>query len=434
MNLKLNVRGLLMIKLLAVLSLLLLFAGCATHTDFNKSPHEKAFLEEDEYILYALHAEELKEFDAASKLYGVLYERSGKKEYLYHSLSTQMQSGDFDALLTRTHTLLEENPDDLEIMRFEVLALIQKKEYDMAKEKALLLVDRSNAPEDYLLVSEIYIKQGRYDIAVKYLESAYTINYDERILDKMTIILYVNLGRRQEAISYLETHSRLNGCSKLICRRLAGFYSENNDVNGMLSTYLRLYDIDPDAEYARAIVKIYNYKKEYLKLMMFLEKSGVDNPMLLQLYINNKAYDKAAVLAKKLYDDQGDVAYLGQYAIFTYESTKDKNDPKMLDDVMQTLETVLQQSSESLYLNYLGYLLIDHDIDVERGMGYVNKALKAEPDSPFYLDSLAWGYYKLGNCSKALKLMQKVEKELGKKDEEVKGHINAIKKCLQRKK
>lgn len=423
-----------MIKQVPMLLMLLLFAGCAAHTNFNQSPHEKAFAEEDEYILYALYAEEQKEYDAASKLFGVLYDRSGKKEYLYHSLSTQMQAGDFDALLTRTNTLLKEIPDDLEIMRFEVLALIKKKEYDAAKEKALLIVDRSGAPQDYLLVSEIYIKQGRYDMAVKYLESAYTINYDERILDKMTIILYVNLGRRQEAISYLETHSRLNGCSKLICRRLAGFYSENNNVDGMLSTYLRLYDIDPDDEYAHAIVKIYNYKKEYLKLMLFLEKSGADDPMLLQLYINNRTYDKAAVLAKKLYDEQGDVAYLGQYAIFTYESSKDKKDPKMLENVVQTLETVLQQSRESLYLNYLGYLLIDHDIDVRRGMSYIKEALKEEPDSPFYLDSLAWGYYKLGNCSGALKLMKKVEKELGTKDEEVKSHIDAIKKCLQRKK
>jgi len=423
-----------MIKQVPMLLMLLLFAGCAAHTNFNQSPYEKAFAEEDEYILYALYAEEQKEYDAASTLFGVLYDRSGKKEYLYRSLSAQMQSGDFDALLTRTNTLLKEIPDDLEIMRFEVLALIKKKEYDAAKEKALLLVDRSGVPQDYLLVSEIYIKQGRYDMAVKYLESAYTINYDERILDKMTIILYVNLGRRQEAISYLETHSRLNGCSKLICRRLAGFYSENNNVDGMLSTYLRLYDIDPDDEYAHAIVKIYNYKKEYLKLMLFLEKSGADDPMLLQLYINNRTYNKAAVLAKKLYDEQGDVDYLGQYAIFTYESSKDKKDPKMLENVVQTLETVLQQSRESLYLNYLGYLLIDHDIDVRRGMSYIKEALKEEPDSSFYLDSLAWGYYKLGNCSGALKLMKKVEKELGTKDKEVKSHIDAIKKCLQRKK
>ncbi len=423
-----------MIKGLLASLMLLLFVGCSTHqVEHNKAPHEKAFFEEDEYILYALHAEETKEYAAASKLFGVLYDRSGKKEYLYRSLSNQLKAGELDAMLIRTASIIEADPKEFEVRRLEVLGLLKKTLYEEAKTDALVLVGMSHAPEDYLLVSEAYSKQGHHDQAVRYLESAYMINYDERILNKMAIILYVDLGRKKDAISYLETHSRLNGCSKIICTRLAGFYSESNSVDGMLSTYLRLYELEPGEEYAEAIVKIYNYQKKYPKLMIFLQKSEIDDPMLLQLYINNKSYAKAATLAKRLYDDRGDIVYLGQYAIFSYESAPDKHDEKMLEEVMETIETVLQQSDDALYLNYIGYLLIDHDLDVARGMEYVQEALKTEPDSPFYLDSLAWGYYKLGQCPKALSLMRKVEKELGAKDEEVMGHINAIKKCLERK-
>jgi len=423
-----------MSKVLLLSFLLLLFSGCSSHTvEEVKSPGEKAFFEEDEYILYALRAEELKQFSTASKLFDVLYTRSGKNDYLYRSLSDQLKARELDALLIRTTALLEKDPDDLEVRRFEVLALIKKKEYEQAKVKALVLVEMSHESEDYLLVSETYSKQRRYDQAVKYLESAYAIDYDERILDKMAIILYVDLGRKEDAISYLETHSRLNGCSKLICGRLAGFYSEGNDVDGMLSTYLRLYELDHEDEYAQAIVKIYNYQKKYLKLMLFLQKSGADDPMLLQLYINNKSYKKAAELARKLYEDRGDVGFLGQYGIFTYESATDKDDPKMLHEVMQTLENVLAQSDDPLYLNYIGYLLIDHDMDVPRGMEYVKEALNAEPDSAFYLDSLAWGHYKLGECQTAMHLMREVEKEIGTKDPEVESHVEAIKNCLKRK-
>lgn len=424
-----------MIKSALLILLLLLVAGCSTHEARpDITPSSKAFPEEDEYILYALRAEELKQFSTASKLYDVLYTRSGKKEYLYRSLSTQLQSGELDALLARTSQLIEQDAADLEVRRFEVLALLKKQEYELAKEKALRLVEMSHEPEDYLLVSESYSKQRRFDQAVKYLEGAYAIDYDERILDKMAIILYVDLGRKDDAISYLETHSRLNGCSKMICSRLAGFYSASNNVDGMLSTYLRLYELDPKEEYAQAIVKIYNYQKKYMKLMLFLQKTGVDDRMLLQLYVNNKRYKKAAELSKKLYDERGDVAFLGQYAIFTYEAAKDKEDPKMLSEVLKTLETVLEQSDDPLYLNYIGYLLIDHDLDVPRGMAYVKEALKAEPDSAFYLDSLAWGHYRLGECGTAMRLMKQVESVLGDKDEEVKSHIDAIKNCLQRKK
>lgn len=87
-----------------------------------------------------------------------------------------------------------------------------------------------------------------------------------------------------------------------------------------------------------------------------------------------------------------------------------------------------------MYLNYLGYLLIDHEIDVKKGMLYIKQVLKLEPDSAFYLDSLAWGHYKLGECKKAKKIMQKVLTLEGGDNEEVLEHVDAINKCLKIKK
>ncbi len=433
MNLKSNVRGSLMSKYFVGLFIALLFAGCATHSDAPPQPNVKVFEEEDEYIMYALSAEQFQEYNAASSIYMTLYRRSGKSEYLYRSLQIENKMGNYDTVIERVNTYLAEHPDDETLMRFGIIAMLGKKEYEAAKTKALALVERTKKPQDYLIVSESYIKQKHYDTALKYLERAYAIDYDEAILDKMSIILYVNLGRKSEAIAHLETHSRLHGCSMVICNRLAGFYSEQNNLEGMLSIYLRLYEMDPlKKEYAEAIIKIYNYQKDYLKLLVFLEKSHADDPMLLQLYVNNKSYAKAAELSGKLYDKEGDITYLGQHAIFTYESARDKSDPEMLQQVMDDFKTVLQQSDDALYYNYLGYLMIDHDLDVAGGITYVKKALEIEPDSPYYKDSLGWGYYKQGKCVEAFKLIKQVEEELGNEDEEVKSHLEAIKKCLKR--
>jgi len=41
-----------------------------------------------------------------------------------------------------------------------------------AKSIAIQLVEKSKAPQDYLLVSEIYVKEKKFDTALKYLESA----------------------------------------------------------------------------------------------------------------------------------------------------------------------------------------------------------------------------------------------------------------------
>ena len=49
-------------------------------------------------------------------------------------------------------------------------------------------------------------------------------------------------------------------------------------------------------------------------------------------------------------------------------------------------------------------------MDIKKGIKLVKEALLKEPNSPFYLDSLAWGYYKIGKCKEAKKIMNKFVK------------------------
>lgn len=421
-----------MIKVVASIVLLFLFLGCSTTTAMNSEKSlvgVKVFENEDALILYALRAEQLRDFSSSSKIFNILYEKSNKKEYLYHSLQNKLNMNSSQAVIDKVDEITNESLDDYFLIRIKIVALIQQNRLEEAKNLALRLVDKSDAVDDYLLVSEIYVKQEKFNTAAKYLESAYTQDYNEKILDKMSIVLYVNLQRKKDAIAQLETHSRVYGCSELICKRLLGFYSNDNNINGLLSTYIRLYKINSSKEVARKIVQLYAYKKEYIKLMTFLENSKSDDKTLLQLYVTTKNYVKAYPLADKLYSKTGEIEYLGQSAIYEYENNIKENDKEVLDRVLKKLKDVVKVNANPLYLNYYGYILIDHDIDIKKGMEYVNKALKVEPNSPYYLDSLAWAYYKLGNCKKARDIIEKVSKLEGGDVEEVIEHIKAIKKC-----
>jgi len=250
----------------------------------------------------------------------------------------------------------------------------------------------------------------------------------------MSIILYVNLNRQKDAIAYLETHSRMHGTSKLIGSRLLGFYSEQNNIDGLLSTYKRLYALEQDEELAKKIIQIYMYKRDYIHLIDFLEESQSDDEVLLQLYSSARNYKKAYPLADKLYKKTADLAFLGQSAIYEYESATDKNSKVLLSRVVDKLTTVTTSDKSPIYLNYLGYILIDHKLDVKKGMLYIREVLKLEPDSAYYLDSLAWGYYRLGNCKKAKSIMDKVLKLEGGDNAEVIEHVNAINKCIKNQK
>lgn len=420
-----------MIKIAVFIIALLLFGGCSSTAAHPKKSlvGVKVFENEDALIMYALRAEQLRDYASSAKIFNTLYERSNKKNYLYRSLQSMLSEYDSQGVIDRVDEITKGSFEDHFLIRIKIVALLQQNRLEDAKNLALKLVERSKDVDDYLLVSDIYVKQKKFNTAAKYLESAYTQDYNEKILDKMAIVLYVNLQRKKDAIAQLETHSRVYGCSELICKRLLGFYSDENNIDGLLSTYLRLYKIDASKDVARKIVQIYAFKKEYIKLMNFLEESKSDDDTLLRLYINAKDYKKASSLANKLYAKNGDIEYLGQSAIYEYESNPNRDDKELLNSVIKKFKEVVKQSDSPLYLNYYGYILIDHEIDIKKGMEYVKKALTEEPDSPYYLDSLAWGYYKLGECEKAGKIIERVSKMEGGDVAEVKEHVKAIDQC-----
>ncbi|WP_304543063.1 tetratricopeptide repeat protein [Sulfurimonas microaerophilic] len=421
-----------MYKIFLLLFVSIFFISCATTHENKLTPNEKAFDEEDTYIMFALRAEQVKSYQTAAKLFAQLYDKSQKKEYLYRSVQNRYLAKDYNTTIEIINRYLEYEPNDRKLQRYKIGSLAESGNISEAISLALLLSKQTQQPDDYILTADVYIKNRQYEEALQYLESAYAKEYNEKILDKIAIILYVNLSRKKDAIAELETHSRMHGCSELICNRLIGIYSNENDIDGLLSVYKRKYSLDKESEVAKKIIQIYGYTRDYVKLMNFLEESGEDEELLLQLYLSAKDFKKAYLLASKLYKKENSLEYLGQSAIYEYEANKADLNKKVLKSVVSKLTKVVANKNDTLYKNYLGYILIDHEIDIKKGMKYIREVLKVKPKSGYYLDSLAWGYYKLGQCKKAKKLMLKVKTLEGGDDPEVDLHMKKINECLKK--
>ena len=61
----------------------------------------------------------------------------------------------------------------------------------------------------------------------------------------------------------------------------------------------------------------------------------------------------------------------------------------------------------------------------------IAKALEVEPDNMAYVDTLAWGEYKLQNCNEAFIQMKRVVDEIGTDDYDIKLHWDKIKECKE---
>ena len=133
------------------------------------------------------------------------------------------------------------------------------------------------------------------------------------------------------------------------------------------------------------------------------------------------------VLLNKLYGNSNNLDYLAQQAILEFETASDKK--LVLNSVVIKLKRALEKLDNHVYQNYLAYILIDFDMDVKKGVYLVKKALEKESNNIAYIDTLAWGEYKLKNCQEAFKQMKKVVDEIGLDDAEIKMHWQKIKEC-----
>lgn len=410
--------------------LALLVAASAIHA----TPALSKRVLEDTFTLFALDSQRRNKPQQASEFFAELFKQTSKKEYLYQSLQMLEHVDDTRLLSKMTQESLERFPEDETLKQFEIIVLLREGKFSEASKKAAALSGKTKKASDYLLYAETRLKLADYEGTVSVLKKAYDLTYDNRTAERIALIRYAHLGQKKEAIAFLKEHIGSHGNSSLIGKRLGSLYADSGAFDDAAQIYVQTYELTNDPEVANEVIKIYLYTKETIKLVSILEKSGVNDVLLLELYVKEKEFTKASALAQKLYVHKNDPLFLAQSAVFAYEGAENKHDVLLVAKVVDGLKEATSMIEDPLYLNYLGYLMIDHDLNVTEGMGYVRRALDKQPDSPFYIDSLAWGNYKLGECAEALRLMKRVESMIGADEQEVKEHLKAIEMCKTKEK
>lgn len=74
-------------------------------------------------------------------------------------------------------------------------------------------------------------------------------------------------------------------------------------------------------------------------------------------------------------------------------------------------------------LNYLGYSWADRGVNLPRALEMIEKAVKAEPENPAYLDSLGWVFFKLGRPKEAVPPLEKAVQLSPEPDAAVLDHL-----------
>jgi Flp pilus assembly protein TadD len=96
-----------------------------------------------------------------------------------------------------------------------------------------------------------------------------------------------------------------------------------------------------------------------------------------------------------------------------------KHWPQAEADFLKALDLNPDQPS---VLNYLGYSWIDMDMNLDEALGMIEKAVEAQPQDGYVVDSLGWAFYKLGRIDEAVETLERAVM-LRPNDAEINDHL-----------
>jgi tetratricopeptide (TPR) repeat protein len=396
----------------------------------------KSFDLENEYIIFALEYENIRDYNKARSVYFKLFKETNKYEYFVKYLTLSFHVKDYNAVRDNAVKYLVEDIKEEElILRMHTFALIKLKENKEALAIAKKLSSKFPNAENIELLGSIYVDVKDYEKAEEQFLKAYNISNGANSLLALVKVQYHFNDKKTQAKKSILKYINTNSYNFNLCLQLLSFYELDKENEKIIPFLEKMYAQYQHTNEKVSLEKSKNLLIKYLvrnnttKAVAFLEENNIEGSILLELYKNNKQFDKASLLLDKLYAKSNNPEYLAQQAILEFEMAKNKEE--VINSVIAKFEKVLKSNNNAVYQNYLAYILIDYDKDVKKGILLVKKALVLEPRNMAYIDTLAWGEYKVNNCKEAYLQMKKVVDEIGLEEKEIKLHWEKIKECVK---
>jgi len=239
-------------------------------------------------------------------------------------------------------------------------------------DKALALVQEYSDDQQLILeTANLFLNQSFYDHAAQLLDPlAQEKPIPDNALFYLAILEYEGRDNPEKALSYLEAipvshphHER-----SLIFRIHLLFQTGDKDgAYKLCQTAMGLFPRQP--EFRIIMAELYEHDKNYPDALDVLLKAAEEWPKNSTVrYRLGLIYDR-----------------MGQH-----------------DQALATMEQVIAGDPDHAdALNFLGYSLAEQGRDLERAEVLIQNALKIKPDNGYFIDSLAWVYFKQGKNKRA---------------------------------
>lgn len=362
---------------------------------------------------------------------------------------------------------VEDEPEEARHRHGLAQALMAEDKYAEALEQFKKLSEMEPGTADnYLRMSELYRRLGHYDQAETALLRAKQLAPGSLEILFNEALLYEDQGRFDDAVKVLSDaiagikaqpqtgESSSNGASSnanalgILYEQLGRAYREAQNYPAAIETYREMEKLGPDS-HSRAqmlLIDAYRENREIDRAIAETKKALADSPndknltvTLAMLYGEQKNPEQATKLLEPLLQGNGnqveiyvDIAQVQergreypqaeQSAEKADQMATNPSDKEMVwfmlgaiyerekkfDSAEEEFRKVLDQNpNNAAVLNYYGYMLADRGVRLEEATSLIQRAVKQEPNSGAYLDSLGWAYYKQNKLPEAEEYLRK---------------------------
>ncbi|MCK4774105.1 MAG: tetratricopeptide repeat protein [Candidatus Krumholzibacteria bacterium] len=269
-------------------------------------------------------------------------------------------------------------------------------------------------------LAQVYLMTGRYDDGIRLVEGRRQRTPLPRDAEVLRGRLYYEAKEYEEAIEVFEGLLKVEKNSPELARILGEIYLKAGDADRSKEYFDEAIAMDP-SDYQSYIGKFFAASPNFNDAGLTIDLSPQERAELLDeasalvevtdfesnylfgvsyLSLDSLAMAKSYLLRAKEFkgDDRGTLLNLAS----VYEKLEEFEDAEPCLAKLYELDP-----DDATVCNFYGYLLTEMRKDLEFAEKLVLKALESDPENGYYLDSLGWVYYQMGEYAKAVVEIEK---------------------------
>jgi len=353
-------------------------------------------LEGDSYLAHYSLARlyrQLQYYDKASASYEKAMELNWSERLAYEVAEFYEDRQDYDkAIAAYRRIIVEGESSDMAKTRLVNLYL-NLEENDKALE--LLRDLRTVLPQSHnvdITISRILLSQEKYNEAIMILADVLQTNPELTVVRYLLGMAYYQndeLQKADEQLQLIPVDSSLYMDSILLRVRIL---SEGDDRPGAIDLLQQ--------QIGDALTRKVSF---YILLASLYRENG-------EVEQGRDIYEQAI----ELYPDDTDLLY--NYGIFLEKIGEQ-------DNAIAKMQAVLAVDPDNgAALNFVGYTWADNNMELEKALEYIKRAVELMPDDGYVRDSLGWVYFKIGNIEQAIVELEKAS-EMVDNDPIIREHL-----------